>query len=531
MSASALPPIVALLGLAIAAIVYQTVRQPFLRRLGLRSALRRPAETGLVIAGSLLGTAIITGSFIVGDTLNSSIRQFAFTQLGPVDEIVRLTDPKELPHLVEKVRALDDPRIDGVGSILVVPASAASGSRDDRRGAPKTQVIEADFSALRSFGGDRQATGLTGPTPASGHTVISQDLADTLHSGVGDHVTLYLYGSAIDATVDRVLPTVGIAGFSTGTSNTSLSPNAFVAPGTIAAATARHVPAGAVPPQDLLLVSNRGGVTEGADLSDAVASEIEVAVGTSRGLRVDEIKKHLLDAADESGKQFSSLFLDIGAFAIVAGVLLLVNIFVMLSEERKSQLGMLRAVGLRRVDLVRSFVIEGAIYALVAGLLGGFLGIGVGWAIVKVAAPIFSGAGDFSLKLYFSMTAASVIGGSCIGALISLVTVLFTSVRISRINIIRAIRDLAEPRLTKMRKRTLFAGIALAVLASIAFASTFGNNEAFAIAVLGPPAILFGLIPAGGRVLGRRTSVLVVASLSLLWGIFGNTITGGQFFD
>ena len=41
-----------------------------------------------------------------------------------------------------------------------------------------------------------------------------------------------------------------------------------------------------------------------------------------------------------------SLFLFIGSFSIIAGILLLVNVFVMLAEERKSQLGMLHAVGL-----------------------------------------------------------------------------------------------------------------------------------------------------------------------------------------
>ena len=37
-----------------------------------------------------------------------------------------------------------------------------------------------------------------------------------------------------------------------------------------------------------------------------------------------------------------------GMFAVAAGILLLVNIFVMLSDERRSQLGMLRAIGMRR---------------------------------------------------------------------------------------------------------------------------------------------------------------------------------------
>src|SRR5205807_4350451 len=42
-------------------------------------------------------------------------------------------------------------------------------------------------------------------------------------------------------------------------------------------------------------------------------------------------------------------------FSVLAGVLLLVNIFVMLAQERKTELGMLQAIGLRRNRLVGSF--------------------------------------------------------------------------------------------------------------------------------------------------------------------------------
>ncbi|HWS45356.1 MAG TPA: hypothetical protein VN636_05805, partial [Acidimicrobiia bacterium] len=68
--------------------LFVLARKPVLRRLALRKAVRRPRETVLVILGSLLGTAIMTGSFVVGDTFNASIKRIAYEQLGPVDEVV-----------------------------------------------------------------------------------------------------------------------------------------------------------------------------------------------------------------------------------------------------------------------------------------------------------------------------------------------------------------------------------------------------------------------------------------------------------
>ena len=54
--------------------LYMLGRKRILRRLAIRNAVRRPRETALVLLGAMLGTAIITSSYVVGDTLRSSIR-------------------------------------------------------------------------------------------------------------------------------------------------------------------------------------------------------------------------------------------------------------------------------------------------------------------------------------------------------------------------------------------------------------------------------------------------------------------------
>ena len=90
------------------------VRRPVLRRLALRNLVRRPRETMLVILGSLLGTAIMTGSFVVGDTFTSSIRRGAFEQLGPIDEVVSVGGLAEGAALRSRLAGFTDPDVDGV---------------------------------------------------------------------------------------------------------------------------------------------------------------------------------------------------------------------------------------------------------------------------------------------------------------------------------------------------------------------------------------------------------------------------------
>ena len=513
--------------LGVAAALWWVAHRRVARRLALRNARRRPAESALVVAGSLLGAALITGSLIVGDTLDSSIRVSAGTQLGPVDEIITVPEATAARALQARIGALDAP-IDGVISFLQVPVAVADGTGPDAKAEPDARLVELDFARGRRFGSDVAATGLSGDTPGSGEVAVTEDLATTLGATVGDEVEVYLYGTRRTLEVVRFLPRLGLAGFWTGFESTSS--NAFVAPGTVEDALGAELPKGAVPPTTTIAVSNRGDVEGGALLTERVTEAIEQELGTD-ALRVEPVKQDLLERAEEQGQQFSELFLSIGSFAVLAGILLLVNIFVMLAEERKSQLGMLRAVGMTRADLVRSFILEGTLYALVASVLGAGTGIGVGWAIVKLAAPIFSGGGDLSLDLAFSLSRDSLLSGFLIGFVISTLTVIGTSVRIARFNIIRAIRDLPDPGHSGPRLVAVVGGVLLALGAGALFVTLLGERDAWAIAIMGPPLVAFGLLPAASRIVGRRTAVLIAAAGALVWGIFGNTITGGQFFD
>src|SRR4029434_3064632 len=88
---------------------------PLTRRLALRQVNRRRAEAALVVAGSVLGTAIIVGSLVVGDTLDKSCTQTAYRYLGVVDEVVSSPDPatgEAVARRLERLRG--DPAVDGL---------------------------------------------------------------------------------------------------------------------------------------------------------------------------------------------------------------------------------------------------------------------------------------------------------------------------------------------------------------------------------------------------------------------------------
>ena len=489
------------------------VARPVWRRLAVRNAVRRPRETILVLVGSLLGTAIITGSFVVGETLEASIRRSAFTQLGPVDEVVQAPDQATADRARAAADGLEGAPIDGVVPVLTLQAAAVRPGAD-LKAEPRARVVELDFDAGRAFGGDADATGIEGATPSGDQVAIGRDLARTLEVEEGDTVEVLAYGRTRSFTVDRVLPRLGLAGFKVGFG--SESPNLFVAPGTITSMAA-DPPPGAAPPVPLVLVSNVGGVEEGAAGTAAVERRLDDAF---QGLlvSVDPVKDDLLEAADEAGAQFTELFTAIGFFSVLAGILLVVNIFVMLAQERRGELGMLRAVGLRRSAMVASFSMEGWLYALVSAAAGTIAGLGVGRLIVLVAAGIFADGGDFSLELRYTATSASIQSGFVIGFFISLVTVVSTSFSIARLNVIRAIRDLPEPIGGRQRAIVLVLA-AIAVVAGGALTSSgLANQDAFGV-LAGPAMAALGIVPLLRRFVPRRPLVSVTSGLVLLWAV------------
>jgi len=486
-------------------------RRPILRRMAVRNAARRPREAMLVVLGSLLGAAIITGSAVVGDTMDSSIRQASRQHLGPVDELVVARNAGDWRAVSGRLRSLPTASVDGVISLATFDAATTAGAGGALRTVPNARVVGFDFESARSFGGSPAATGVSGSTPQPGHAAITTDLARALDVAPGAAVDVYAYGMPLTLTVDRILPRLGLAGFSlTGQQEAR---NVLVSPATFAAMI-RHRPADAAAPSWYVAVSNRGGVESGVKLTDRVKSSI---VGATAGIdpQVTPVKREFLDAADETGKTFTQMFTSMGSFGIFAGLLLLINLFVMLAAERKSELGMARAIGMRRSALVGAFATEGFIYALLASLLGVAVGVGLGRVLVAWSQSAFSSEHN-RFDLYFTVKPGSLAQSFVVAFVVAVLTIVVMSIRVSRLNIIRAIRDIPEPP-PRRRRLWLYAGLGCIGVGALWTVSATASEEAFGL-LLGPTLMLVGLAPALSRIAPGRMTASVLAAATVIWG-------------
>ena len=159
---------------------------------------------------------------------------------------------------------------------------------------------------------------------------------------------------------------------------------------------------------------------------------------------------------------FMSFFTTFGSFSIAAGILLIFLIFVMLAAERRSELGIARAVGTRRKHLVQMFLYEGLAYDLLAAAVGVLLGVAVAYGMVLAMVGAFASTED--VQITYSVKPTTFLLGYAIGVLLTLIVVAFSAWRVSRMNIVTAIRDLPEPLEGGHRRRRWVLG-ALGVLA------------------------------------------------------------------
>lgn len=168
-------------------------------------------------------------------------------------------------------------------------------------------------------------------------------------------------------------------------------------------------------------------------------ADVQADLQTSN-LKVVPIKRDVLESTADAGENFSMLFLIFGSFVIFAGVLLVMNIFVMLADERKPEMGMARAIGMQRSDLRALFVQEGALLGLFSSALGALAGIGVAWVLMRLMAVAFRDT--LGWDVVFDWSVQSLLAGFATGFLVTWQTLWLTSLWISRLNVVAAIRSI-----------------------------------------------------------------------------------------
>ncbi|RJQ31709.1 MAG: FtsX-like permease family protein [Actinobacteria bacterium] len=441
--------LVVTLAIGLLFLIISALRNPVLFKTGVRNIWRHPIQTSLIVLGLMLATLLISASLITGDTMNYSIKKNALDDLGPTDEIVQVKAKStrttnmmnvgsasssnsyfEQKYLDKTLDALPTKLVDGVAAILRETTPAASPA--SRQNLPDLTIMGVQNSYSKEIAPLTTASGkkLIVKKLANDEIYLNSEAAKKLDVKKGGKIKLFL------ATGKE---TVKVAGIFDKGGKPSKDCAAVMKLERVQELFAQESKI------NIIAISNKGNDIEGVKHTKAVINKLKPVYKNS-SLEIKDEKKKALDDATEAASSFSSIFLVFGQFSTIAGIMLIFLIFVMLAAERKIELGVLRALGSQSRDILRIFLYEGSVYAVVSAAVGSALGIVVGWAMVKVLAKAFGGASfGGALKLHYYINPKSLIIAYALGVITTFVIVLFSAWRAGHINIVRAIRDLPEP--------------------------------------------------------------------------------------
>ena len=510
-------PLAMVLAVALATVVALVATLAFRNRiffkLGVRNVRRRRARTALIVGGLMLGTTIIASALASGDTMSHTIRSAAIQSLGSTDEVVSskgaevnmevaLGEATGVDYFSEDLvprierELLRTEHFDGVAPAIIEPVAVRS--FNSRQNEPRVTMFAssgphlAAFGAIRTLGG--QVVSLDDLRP--GQVFLNEDAADDLASRAGDSIWVLAGENAIVSQVRAVVRFDG-----TGTDGAALLTTLPEAQQLLGRrGEVKHV-----------LISNVGGPTSGVRYTDEITRTLTPTL-KRLGLEIDPVKRDALEIADQEGNAFMSLFTTFGSFSIFAGFMLIFLIFVMLAAERRGELGIARAVGTRRGHLIQMYLHEGLTYDLLAAAVGAALGVAVAFGMVFV---LSSALGNTGVEIHHDVQPQSIVVAYAIGVLLTFVVVVVSAWRVSRLNIVTAIRNLPEPPVRKPGKRRWIGGLAAMALGALMTASGVSSADAMPF-VLGVCAFIVGAVPVAQAVGLPTRGVYTAAGLGIV---------------
>ena len=100
-----------------------------------------------------------------------------------------------------------------------------------------------------------------------------------------------------------------------------------------------------------------------------------------------------------------SVLVGVVALSLVVGGIVIMNIMLMVVTERTREIGLRKAVGARRRDIVWQILTESVVLSVVGGVVGTLIGFGIALAIERTT-PVPAAVQPWSVVLSISMTAA-----------------------------------------------------------------------------------------------------------------------------
>ena len=454
-------------------------RRPLVGRIALREAVRRPGQTAVVVSALMIAGASIFLIQVISDSMWQSNRAAAFRSFGRDDIEVTGGGTAFDPALTSRLAT--DPALRSAAafqSALLVTGSVVDINQN--LGKPGVQLNGFDLGVQHRFDPFVLSSGLSsyGDELIAGGLFLTQALADDIGARSGDRLRVQAGGpSPQSATVVGIVQRQGAGAYGNPRS-------AFGSLTTIQ----RLVGSDRI---NLIRVSAPGDGVREVAAGHELAPLVSAAVAGD-GLQVLEPKRGLLQTADLQDEASRSFVTAFGVIVALAATAMVANLAVLLAEERRPRLAVLRALGLTRGGLIQLSAAEGALYSLAGAVLGLPVGLALGALVVG-----HSPATPDSFGQILSVAPGSLFGSVAAASLINLTTVLIVSIGTSSMVISAAIRDLPDPQQANRSSRRRIAVLALigiGGLAAVALGNPFLRISGGGLSIVAASALLRGRV-------------------------------------
>lgn len=372
-------------------------------QLAKRNLERRVVRTILAAVGIIIGVFAISSMGILGNCLKVSVSN-SFEDYS--NEIVIYPAGGETSITENQVKQLD--KISGIESVLPIYSSGTKIEYKDKSMYGAVYGVEnEDLTSLVEIDNGKMLKS------SSTGCVIGQELANFLDIKVGGKVTLE----------DTKLKVTGILKKRGMSPDVSVDNSIFVNPEVY-----NKIFIDNNKEYDFVIVK-----AENVDDVDGMENSVKKMLNKKDDKVFLSSVKNMLSSVEDALRYVSLFLMGIGSISLVVASVSILNIMLMSVTERTKEIGIMKAVGASKKDIMKMFVLESLILGIIASFIGGILSLGVVFVITDLILKDVSSLFDRDVFLY-------IVGGIGFGIITSLTGGVYPALKASKMKPIDSLK-------------------------------------------------------------------------------------------
>jgi putative ABC transport system permease protein len=469
-------------------------------KVALRGLAGRKLRAGLTAIAIVLGVAMVSGTYVLTDTIDSAFDSIFQESYRGTDAVVTAKpafeqsqdnggfDQPSLPEsTLETVRSTS-----GVAAALGGVASEAQIIGKDGKTVTTGGAPNLGFSVDPSQPEFNSLTLVSGAWPGPDEVVIDEATAKKEKFKVGDTVGIQGVGAVEKLTLS------GIVKFGAVSSIGGATIAGFDLP------TAQRV-FGKEGRLDQIRASAEPGVSP-TQLIGALRSSLPVDAQVRSG---SEQAQEDASGTDEFIGFLQKFLLAFGGIALFVGSFVIANSLSITIAQRTREFATLRTLGASRRQVLGSVVVESLVMGIIASLVGLFLGL----ALAKGLSALFDAVGFTLPKTGLVFQTRTVIVALAVGIIVTLLASLRPALRATRVPPIAAVREGATLPESRFHRFRTIGSLALTALGFAAllfglFGSGIGTTQVLLWMGVGALLIFIGVAMFSSRLVRPLVAVL-----------------------